>query len=86
MIDLSEEMPKAMAPVPEKKTAVEKMDNSIDLKDISLIEEAKPQQQQPETPSSSRNKQIMDRRALSRAANAIRRAKLNEQLEDLDKP
>jgi len=88
MIDLSEEMPKAAAPVPAKKTVVEKMDNSIDLKDISLIDEApKPQQQQqPEMPSSSRSKQIMDRRALSRAANAIRRAKLNEKLEDLDKP
>jgi len=50
MIDLSEETPKAsiiMAPVPAKKTVVEKMDNSIDLKDISLIDEApKPQQQQ----------------------------------------
>lgn len=49
MIDLSEETPKASAPVPAKKTVVEKMDktNSIDLKDISLIDEApKPQQQQ----------------------------------------
>ena len=79
MIDLSEETPKASAPVPEKKTAVEQMDDSIDLKDISLIDEAKSEQQkQPETPSSSRNKQTMERRALSRAANAIRRAKLTE--------
>jgi hypothetical protein len=46
MTDLSEETPKASAPVPEKKTVVEQMDNSIDLKDISLIDEAQPQQQQ----------------------------------------
>ena len=43
MADLSEETPKASVPVPEKKTAVEKMDNSIDLIDISLIDEAQPQ-------------------------------------------
>ena len=46
MMDVNEETPKASAPAPEKKTVVEKMDDSIDLKDISLIDESQPQQQQ----------------------------------------
>ena len=49
MVDLGEETPKTLVPVPEKNTVVEKMDDSIDdLKDISLIDEAAQPEQQEE--------------------------------------